>query len=52
MRYTVEILPKAEKFLRTLTDVRLYRRLGDAIDALIETPRPSPMGVREAGRRN
>jgi mRNA interferase RelE/StbE len=40
MRYTVEILRRAERTLRTLTDRKLYRRLRDTIDALAIEPRP------------
>jgi len=40
MPYTVEILRRAEKTLRGLTDRKLYQRLRDAIDALATEPRP------------
>ena len=40
MPYTVEILRRAEKALRALTDRKLYLRLRDAIDALAVEPRP------------
>ncbi len=38
--YTVEILRRAEKTLRDLTDRKLYHRLREAIDALATEPRP------------
>jgi mRNA interferase RelE/StbE len=40
MSYTVEILRRAEKTLRGLTDRKLYQRLREAIDALACEPRP------------
>jgi mRNA interferase RelE/StbE len=40
MSYTVEISRPAEKFLRGLTDKKLYRRLRDALAALEGNPRP------------
>jgi mRNA interferase RelE/StbE len=40
MPYTVEILRRAEKALRDLTDRKLYHRLRDTIDALALQPRP------------
>jgi len=40
MPYTVEILRRAEKALRALTDRKLYLRLRDAIDMLAVEPRP------------
>ena len=40
MPYTVEILRRAEKTLRALTDRKLYLRLRDAIDGLAVEPRP------------
>jgi mRNA interferase RelE/StbE len=40
MSFTVKISRPAEKFLRALTDKRLYRRLRDRLDALGEDPRP------------
>jgi mRNA interferase RelE/StbE len=40
MPYTVEILRRAEKGLRGLTDRKLYHRLREAIDALAIEPRP------------
>jgi mRNA interferase RelE/StbE len=40
MAYTVTIERRAEKFLRQLTDKRLYLRLREAIDGLAENPRP------------
>jgi mRNA interferase RelE/StbE len=39
MLYTVEILRRAEKTLRDLTDRKLYRRLRDTIDELAFEPR-------------
>lgn len=41
MPYTVEIQHRAEKFLRGVTDQRLYRRLRVSIDSLGENPRPA-----------
>jgi mRNA interferase RelE/StbE len=41
MPYTVSIKPKAERYLGTLRDARLYRRLRDAIDGLADDPRPA-----------
>lgn len=40
MPYKVEILRRAEKSLRALTDRKLYLRLRDTIDALAMEPRP------------
>ena len=40
MSYTVEVSRPAEKFLRALTDKKLYRRLREALDALEANPRP------------
>ena len=40
MPYTVEILRRAEKTLRALTDRNLYLRLRNTIDALAVEPRP------------
>ena len=40
MPYKVEILRRAEKSLRALTDRRLYVRLRNTIDALAIEPRP------------
>jgi len=40
MPYTVEILRRAEKALRGLTDRKLYHRLRKAIDSLGQEPRP------------
>ena len=40
MSYTVEVSRPAEKFLRALTDKKLYQRLREALDALEENPRP------------
>jgi mRNA interferase RelE/StbE len=41
MSYTVKISRPAEKFLRGLTDKKLYERLREAINALEENPRPA-----------
>jgi hypothetical protein len=40
MSYTVEVVRPAEKFLRGLTDKKLYQRLRETIKALKENPRP------------
>ena len=40
MRYTVQTSKGAAKFLRSLTDKRLYLRLSEAIDALESDPHP------------
>ena len=40
MAYTVEILRRAEKTLRGLTDRKFYRCLRETIDALAIEPRP------------
>jgi mRNA interferase RelE/StbE len=40
MSYTVKVSRPAEKFLRALTDKKLYLRLREALDALEENPRP------------
>jgi mRNA interferase RelE/StbE len=40
MPYTVEVLRRAEKVLRGLTDSKLYHRLRDAIDSLALDARP------------
>jgi mRNA interferase RelE/StbE len=40
MPYTVEVLRRAEKVLRGLTDRKLYQRMREAIDALATEPRP------------
>jgi mRNA interferase RelE/StbE len=40
MPHTVEVLPKADRFLRSLQDKRLYARLRNAIDSLESQPRP------------
>lgn len=40
MPYTVSLKPRAEKFLDGLRDARLYRRLRESIDGLVEDPRP------------
>lgn len=39
MPYTVEVQKRAEKFLRSLKDAALYRRLRTAIDSLASDPR-------------
>jgi mRNA interferase RelE/StbE len=41
MSYTVKVSRPAEKFLRALTDKKLYQRLREALDALEENPRPA-----------
>ncbi len=38
MPYTVEVLKRAEKFLRSVKDARLYRRLRETIDSLEGDP--------------
>ncbi len=40
MSYIVKVSRPAEKFLRALTDKKLYRRLREALDALEKNPRP------------
>jgi len=40
MPYTVEILRRAERFLRSIKDARLYRRLRETIDSLANDPHP------------
>ena len=40
MSYIVKVSRPAEKFLRALTDKKLYQRLREALDALEENPRP------------
>lgn len=40
MPYTVEILKRAEKFLRSINDARLYRKIREAIDSLEMLPFP------------
>jgi mRNA interferase RelE/StbE len=45
MPYTVSILKHAEKFLRSIKDARLYRRLREAIDSL--EVEPHPMGSKK-----
>ena len=40
MNYTVNVSRPAEKFLRGLTDKKLYQRLRAALDGLAEIPRP------------
>jgi mRNA-degrading endonuclease RelE of RelBE toxin-antitoxin system len=39
MPYTVEVQKRAEKFLRSLKDAALYRRLRAAINSLASDPR-------------
>jgi mRNA interferase RelE/StbE len=41
MSYTVKVSRPAEKFLRSLTDKKLYLRLRETIDALETNPRPA-----------
>jgi mRNA interferase RelE/StbE len=48
MSYTVAVERRAEKFLRALTDARLYRRLRAAIDGLAEYQHP-PGSVKLQG---
>jgi mRNA interferase RelE/StbE len=48
MSYTVKVSRPAEKFLRSLTDKKLYQRLREAIDSLEENPRP-PNGIKLQG---
>ncbi len=38
MPYTVEILKRAEKFLRSINDAKLYRKIREAIDSLEMDP--------------
>jgi len=40
MSYIVEVSRPAEKFLRALTDKKLYQRLREALNALEVNPRP------------
>jgi mRNA interferase RelE/StbE len=40
MSYTVTVERKPAKFLRDLTDKRLFFRFREAIDSLAENPRP------------
>jgi mRNA interferase RelE/StbE len=40
MIYTVEVLRQAERFLRSIKDARLYRRLRETIDSLADDPHP------------
>jgi mRNA interferase RelE/StbE len=40
MSYTVKISRPAEKFLRSLTDKKLYFRLRETIESLKSEPRP------------
>ena len=51
MPYTVEILRRAEKTLRDLTDRKFYHRLREAIDALAAEPRPHGC-TKLSGTRN
>ena len=48
MSYTVTVERRAEKFLRALTDKRLYARLREAIDGLAEDQHP-PGSVKLQG---
>ena len=48
MPYTVEVQKRAEKFLRSLKDAALYRRLRSSIDSLASDPR-APGSVKLAG---
>jgi mRNA interferase RelE/StbE len=41
MNYTVKVGRTVEKFLRGLTDKKLYYRLREAIDGLANEPRPA-----------
>ena len=41
MNYTVKVARPAEKFLRGLTDKKLYRRIREVIDGLENQPRPA-----------
>jgi mRNA interferase RelE/StbE len=54
MPYTVEILRRAEKGLRGLTDCKFYQRLREAIDALAIESRPhgctKPSGTKDIYR--
>lgn len=50
MPYTVEILRRAEKTLRGLTDRKLYRRLREAIDSLAIEPRPHGCSKLSGGK--
>jgi len=40
MSYTVDVLHRAEKALRSLTDRKLYHRLREVVDSLAQNPRP------------
>jgi mRNA interferase RelE/StbE len=51
MSYTVEILRRAEKTLRDLSDRKLYHRLREAIDALAIEPRPHGC-IKLSGAKN
>ena len=50
MPYTVEILRRAEKTLRGLTDRKLYLRLRDTIDSLAIEPRPHGCSKLSGGK--
>jgi hypothetical protein len=50
MPYTVEILCRAEKTLRALTDRKLYLRLRNTIDALAVEPRPHGCSKLSGGK--
>jgi mRNA interferase RelE/StbE len=50
MPYTVEILRRAEKTLRALTDRKLYLRLRNTIDALAVEPRPHGYSKLSGGK--
>ncbi len=41
MNYTVKVARAAEKFLRGLTDKKLYQRIREVIDGLERQPRPA-----------
>ena len=41
MSYTVQVSRSAEKFLRALTDKKLYQRLRETVDLLETNPRPN-----------
>ena len=51
MSYTVEILRRAEKTLRDLSDRKLYHRLREAIDAPAIEPRPHGC-IKLSGAKN
>ena len=48
MPYTVSVERRAAKFLRALTDKRLYHRLREAIEGLVENQHP-PGSVKLQG---